>query len=1439
MASQAVLFTASPVPIIRSLRFSLTVGAVLAAVTWFASTALPAERRPLTVKELAQGHRDGAVLAMPRADLAEGDVAGAEQREGLNLTARFERVRNLRLLEFSTGETTEQAVRRLRATGRYEFVEPDRIIYARTVPNDPAFGQQWSLNNTGQSGGTVGADIGAPAAWSIQSSASGVIVAVIDSGILLTHTDLIANLWTNPSPGTSGFRNDLHGINATVSHLSSASGNPTDDDSVGHGTHVSGTIGAVGNNGVDISGVAWSVQLMALKFLTADGSGATSDEITCLNYAIAHGAAVINASFGSNLYSQSEFNAIQQAGQAGIIFVAAAGNDSLSTDTGNDYPAGYLLDNIVTVAATTRTDALASYSNYGSGSVDLAAPGDQILSTINTSNTATGVLSGTSMATPHVSGSLALLKAHFPSDTYRQLINRLLRNVTKLPGLSGKVQSGGRINLAQALTSTDNRPMNDDFAARAQLAGPNVRVRASNVGASRETGEPVHGGVTGGASLWWTWTASTTSIVAFDTAGSNFDTVLAIYTGSSLSTLQPIASNDNASASLSTSRVLINVTAGTTYQIAVDGKNGATGTVSLQIGTVPANDNFANAQVVSGVSFVTSGFTSNATAETGEPNPTGASNGLTVWYQWTAPTTGHYVLSAFATQIDAVAAVYTGTAVNKLTTVASNDNSASYNSDSLVPFNATAGTTYYFQISNTDVTGGDFTISLTDALWAFPAGMYNASLSTLPTPDITSSPAVAADGTVYFGSNDSFVYALNADGSIKWDRSTGDIIDMASPALGADGTVYIGSNDGYLYALNGSTGTQKWRFSATTGISSAPAIGSDGTVYFRDDTNLYALTDNGTSATKKWSVALSGGTYCSPAIGTAGTVYVGATGGSFYAVNPNGTTKWTYTANGDIYTSAAIAADGTIYFGTLSGSLYAVTDNGTSATPKWIWNTADGSSITSSPAIGTDGTIYFGGYDHKLHALSPTDGKEKWSYTAADQVRASSPAIAADGTIYFGDYDSQLYAVNPNGTLQRVYSTALLIRSSPVIANNRLYFGSTDGKLYAFNLGQNAASSVWPMFQQNAAHTARAISGAITLVTQPQSQIALVGGTLTLNVAVSGAATGYQWSKNGVAISGATSSTLTVANVTAAAAGSYTVAVTSPTNTVISNAATITVQSPLYGRLIDISVRAVAGSGAQTLIVGFSVTGGNKPVLLRGIGPSLAAYGVAGTLPDPFLALYSGNTVLQTNDNWGNDPAVAAAINAFTGFPLAANSKDAALLRTLPSGPYTAWVTDVTGNSGVALAEVYDADSTPASAQSVAAVSRLTSISARAPVGTGDNVLIAGFAFNGNVPKTLLIRAVGPSLSQFPGLTGLLLNPKLELHTTVNNVDTIVATNAGWGGSTTLSNAFTAVQAFQLNGPTSLDAVLLVTLQPGTYTAEVSGVNGTTGVALIEVYEMP
>ena len=1122
-----------------NLRLRLMILFVSSAVTAALGSITPRADAPstFTAAEQAQGFVNGRILVKLRSDVSDTDAreTAAEGRTGITNRRIFQRLTGQRVLEFDRTKSVSAVIKELRATGLYEIVEPDRILHSRVVPNDPSFSQQWSLNNTGQTGGTAGADIGAPAAWNLQTDASNVIVAVVDSGIRLTHTDLKANLWFNPTPGSNGFTNDLNGINAI-----NGSGNPNDDN--GHGSHVAGIIGAVGNNANSISGVAWKAKLMALKFLASDGSGTTSDAITCLDYAIAHGVSVINASYGTTVFSASELAALQRVHDAGIIFVAAAGNDGLNTDNGNDYPAAYSLDNIVTVAATTNTDALASYSDYGSGSVDLAAPGDNIFSTYNTSDTATATLSGTSMATPHVTGALALLKAHFPNDTYRQLINRLLRSTTKLPGLSGKVQSGGRLNLAQALASTDNRPFNDDFATRAQLSGANVLVRSSNVGATREAGEPNHAGVTGSGSLWWTWTAPSTSTVTFDTSGSTYDTALAIYTGSGLGSLQVVGANDDTAPGTVTSSVTLSVVAGTTYQIAIDGKNGTSGLTVLRIASRPDNDNFSSAETVNGTGVSVTASNLYATKEPGEPNPAGAAAGHSVWYKWAAPANGSYSLSVFSTADDTVAGVYTGSSLSNLTLLAANDDSAAYNTNALVTFKASAGVTYYFLIDNnaTDSTsGGAFTMTLTDSLWQMPAA-----------DQVTSSPAVGSDGTIYFGSLDGYFYATNPDGSSKWESTvgtrTGIVVDLSTPAIGADGTIYVESTDRYLYAINPTTGSRKWRFLTTTALYSSPAIATDGTIYVRDDSYLYALTSNTSSATKKWSVALSGGgTYGSPAIAADGTVYVGAASGNFFAINPTGTVKWTFVGDNDIYATPVIGGDGTVYFATLSGTVYALNPDGTK---KWSWSIGDGSGITSSPAIGADGTLYFGAYDHKLHALRST-GTEAWSYPLGDEVRASSPAIAADGTIYVGCYDSLVYAITPAGRLQRTFATAGYIRSSPVIANGCLYFGSTDFKLYAFTLGQNAATTAWPMFHQNAVHNGRALTPP-SLTLQPTSQNAAAGASLTLTTAAAGTPTPtYQWQFDGSTLAGATSSSLTLANLQPANAGLYTAIVTNGATT--------------------------------------------------------------------------------------------------------------------------------------------------------------------------------------------------------------------------------------------------------------------------------------------------
>jgi hypothetical protein len=265
-------------------------------------------------------------------------------------------------------------------------------------------------------------------------------------------------------------------------------------------------------------------------------------------------------------------------------------------------------------------------------------------------------------------------------------------------------------------------------------------------------------------------------------------------------------------------------------------------------------------------------------------------------------------------------------------------------------------------------------------------------------------------------------------------------------------------------------------------------------------------------------------------------------------------------------------------------------------------------------------------------------------------------------------------------------------------------------------------------------------------------------------------------------------------------------------------------------RLTNLSARATSGTGANILTVGFITSGGNKQILLRGIGPSLASFGTTGYLASPQLSLFGSTGLLQSNSAWGGSSSLAALFAQVYAFVLPTTSNDDALLSSIQPGSYTAQVGGASNTSGVALAEIYDADT------GTSPGGRLINISARAQVGTGSNVLTAGLIITGNAPEVVLIRGVGPTLSQF-GVTGALAKPVLTLFDVNGNV---LYTNSSWGSSTTptstFSSTFTQVGAFAL--PTgSSDAALLVHLVPGAYTAQVTGANGTTGVALIEVYE--
>jgi outer membrane protein assembly factor BamB/subtilisin family serine protease len=1433
-----------------------------AALAWAVAAAEPVPRGGgPSARELAQGYRDGRVLAKPRKEMLP-TIDRAEGAEGLSLRARFARFGNVGVLVLPEGDTVEAAVTRLRATGRYEYVEPDyirRALATPVVPNDPQFANQWALHNTGANGGSAGADIGAEAGWETISGAPGVVVGILDSGALTTHQDLAVNMWVNPTPGTTAAFNDSAAGSGTIQETDSAnglnavarSGTPTDDSSSGHGTHVSGIVGAAGNNGLGVSGVAWRVQLMELKFLDSAGEGTLSDELPCIEYAIAHNVSAINASFGQANFSQAEMDAIQAAGKAGIIFVCGAGNSAENNDISGFFPADYPLDNIISVGATDNRDGPAVFTDYGSGSVEIFAPGDAIISTVNSSASSYGYLSGTSMATPFVTGAVALLKAQYPGDTYRETINRILNSVDRIPALAGKAQTGGRLNLATALATAAGTPPNARFASRMVLVGLDPYTRSNNADspAALEPGTPEIAGVAGSHSLWWQWTAPEDATVEIDTSGnaggtiiggSTYPTLLGVYTGGTLDSLALVQGSANSGTerlegggTMSYSRVSFHAAAGTTYQINVQGQGATSGQTILAINTTPDNDSASSPMVLAGLSVSIMDANPNATLQGGEPRILGNPGGHSLWYSWTAPRSGTEQVSAYSYDFVPEAAVYTGSSIGSLSLVASGAGSAlagtsTVISKSLCTFNASAGTTYLICVDGVTARDtGEFTLSLDDSLWQATTG-----------DSVTCSPAVGPDGTIYIGSDDNSLYAFDQNGNQKWRHAAGAAFDTSSAAIAPDGTIYAGSTDGNVYAFN-ADGSSKWTYavpapSGASGLSNAlscsPAVASDGTIYIHaDDGNLYALNPDGT---RKWTAPVPGFSYAAPTISPDGTITIGTDAGSLIALNPSGTQKWAFSTPGggeQVYTAAAIDSGGNLYFGTLSGNFYSVDPAG-----RLRWRYAVGNGVTSAPALA-NGAVYFGGYDGNLYALSTASGALLWKYSLGTQVRASAPAVDANGVVYIGCYDHNVYAVSSSGSPVRIFASDDWIRSSPVISGTTLYFGSNDHKVYAFDIGAGAASSDWPMYQYDSSRPGRAGAGSLAITSQPASQTVAPGAPFTLSASATGPGIlSYQWNLNGAPIAGAVGPAYTVSSASALNAGSYTVTVTSGSLSVTSAAAVVAVSAAIPGRIVNLSARADVGAGGNILIAGFVIGGsGTKSVVLRGVGPTLGTppFSVPGALAQPQLTLVNTGTgaTIATGAAWGGGATLAGEFALVGAFALPSASADAAVLENLPSGTYTSEISFVYGTGGVALAEIYD--TAPGSTDS-----SLVNISARANVGTGANVLIAGFVVEGTQPARVLLRGIGPALGATPfNVPGALALPRIDLF---NSAGTVIQSNTGWAGSPALSAAFAQAGAFALPSG-SADAAMIATLPAGNYTLELSGQDGGTGVGLVEVYLLP
>jgi hypothetical protein len=650
---------------------------------------------------------------------------------------------------------------------------------------------------------------------------------------------------------------------------------------------------------------------------------------------------------------------------------------------------------------------------------------------------------------------------------------------------------------------------------------------------------------------------------------------------------------------------------------------------------------------------------------------------------------------------------------------------------------------------------------------------------------------------------------LSKQGNSAWTNQTDSTTYRSSVAYGRDTFVAVGfgqdltSYDGVNWTPNAtSPSSQGWRRILFNG-SRFIAVGEGGSVRYSDNGLAWTAVSTGTSNTL---LGVAAGDNLMVAVGLSGTV--------------------TTSPDGVVWTSRSAATTQTLWAAAFGrGRFVAAGSDGT------VLTSTDGSAWgpVSTPLLASDQprSVFFDARTG-LFILVGLDGLAMLSDDGLSWRRIDSGTELS--LYHVGRMGDRLCATGVGGVV--LYSADGVTWAMEVPITHRTLRGS------AFASGVSVLVGDYGTIVR-----AGAILGSAPIVTaQPVGVTSPAGSAFTLTVGASGMpAPSYQWFRNGVAIAGATSPVLRLANLQNSSVGQYSVRVTNVLGSVSSSNVTVALgTSPNTSRLKNVSVRTLAGEGDDTLILGFFVRGSPATdrlnLLIRGIGPTLSVFGVAGTIQDPLLKTYNGSQLVAANDDWGvplvlpsnnTQLSLEAAARQVGAFALPRGSYDAALQFPFNAGGYSVQLIPLTGR-GVAMIEAYDADS-----RGDLAFPRLVNMSTRARSGTGDNILILGFVISGNGPKTLLIRGVGPTLRAF-GVNDFLADPVLRVFSGTS----LLMENDDWRGWSTMADLHARAGAFALPA-TSADASLAITLSPGAYTIHVLGKGATSGVALAELYEVP